>query len=86
MPKTPTITEQLKKALFDGGWRLDPASRTGKYAEFVHHLVPDRRFFVGSSGALRVGKNASSSHSAPIARKRLLEGKPVTGLPSKGSS
>ena len=73
MPK-PTLTDQLKKALTDGGWQIDPASRTRKYVEYFHRQVPDRRFFVGKGAALRCGKTASSSYSAPIARKRLLEG------------
>ena len=55
-------SEQVVQSLLAKGCRELP-SPSRKYRKFTHPRGPDIFYFIGKAGALRAGKNASSSIS-----------------------
>ena len=56
-----TYEQRLIAGLLEMGWQEDKTDRS-RYTAF-RKLGTDTRVFVGPSGALRTGRNASASHS-----------------------
>lgn len=55
-----TMREQFAKALKECGER-EVSSRSGKYLTFTRKEEEGTFYFIGKSGSLRYGKNATSS-------------------------
>ena len=53
-----------------GGPLEEVKSKASKYRAFIHLKMPGVFYFIGKAGALRVGKNISTSFSVSGARGR----------------
>lgn len=69
-----SLRDRYARALVARGHRQDLMARTGKYDVYEHPDSPGRKFYLGPSGALRVG--ATVAGSIPCSQKfkdKLLE-------------
>ena len=73
-----TIKERLITALEARGWNQDFNARTSKYAVFTNpHPEGKINYYVGKSGALRVGPNISHSRPSSLRHKLLREAEKI---------
>lgn len=61
MPKE-SLQEKGVRVMLEKGF-TEIVSKTQKYRIFTHPKRPDTLYFIGKKGAVRAGKNVSSSYS-----------------------
>ena len=70
MPK-PTLRDTYIKALVKRGYSM--VKETSKYKVFAHPDAPDKLYYIGKSGSIRVGANVAGSIPASTKFKMILQ-------------